>query len=104
MKKEMTVEEKLEIIRWSIENGAQIDMHFHNDLSLEEGQKIINHLTDLTGAKVRHSEHISVLGFEYSTGVKGLDAAVFYVKSKEDLKAELKKQLDELVKGEETTV
>jgi hypothetical protein len=104
MKKEMTVEEKLEIIRWSIENGAQIDMHFHNDLSLEEGQKVINHLVSLTGAKLRHSENICVLGFEASTGTKGLDAAVFYTESKECIKSKLRKQLAELEREEEATV
>jgi hypothetical protein len=98
VRKEMTVEEKVAIVREAIEQGAEVNLSFHGVISLQKGEEIINRMAELTGAKVSHSEQNNILRFEVLTGPKGLDATVFYEPSKEDYKANLLKQLAEIQK------
>lgn len=98
MRKEMTVDEKLAVIREAIEKGADVNLSFHGVVTLKKGEEIINRLADLTGAEVSHSEKSNILNFKMFTGPKGLNASVFYELSKEDHKANLLKQLAEIQK------
>jgi hypothetical protein len=98
MRKEMTVEEKLAVVREAIVKGADVNLSFHGVISLQKGEAIINRMAELTGAKVNHSEQNNILRFETLTGPKGLNVTVFYELSKEDHKSNLLKQLAEIQK------
>ncbi|OLS39103.1 hypothetical protein [Bacillus sp. MRMR6] len=96
MRKEMSIDEKLVIIREAMEKGAEVHVSFHGVISQSAGKEIIERMAELTGAKIRHSEKNQSYGFEVLTGPSGFDAAVFYEPSKEDYKSKLLKQLAEL--------
>ncbi|MBO0959529.1 hypothetical protein J1P26_07255 [Neobacillus sp. MM2021_6] len=96
MMKEISIDEKLAIIREAIEKGADVNLSFHGVISKTIGEEIINRMAELTGAKVYHSKDIQLFNFECLTNPKGLRASVFYELSKEEHKENIKKQIIQL--------
>jgi hypothetical protein len=100
----MTIEEKMAYIQKAIEMGADIDVHFHRIIGEEAAEKIANEFSQMLGTPYKREQNTGTYWFKIKDYSKGIDFVTFYELSEEEMKAELRKQLEELVNKEETTV
>lgn len=94
--REMTIEEKLTVIREALENGAKVHLGFHG-VPQPKAKEIIERMAELTGSKARHAESIQTYNFELLSSPFGLEASAYYENSKEEYKENVLKQLGYLV-------
>lgn len=100
MEKEMSVDQRIKFLKAAVEMGANIKVNFHmKDKS--EAEKIANKFSELVDVPASENEHEGTYWFELIDYAKGIHITLFYKKSKEDIKAELKKRLEELEQVEE---
>ncbi|MEK3821409.1 hypothetical protein MKY20_20250 [Cytobacillus sp. FSL W8-0315] len=101
MKNNMPIDQQLEIIREALVMGADITLNFHGINSREEGFKIINEMSSLTGAAVKDGSTTFQLDYFESP----VNCTVFYKLSMEEEKERLLQELNrmnaELAKGDD---
>jgi hypothetical protein len=100
----MTIEEKMAYIQKAIEMGADIDVHFHKIVGEKVAEKIAIEFSRMLGVRYTQHQNTGTYWYKLRDSSKGVDIAVFYELSEEELEVELRKQLEELVNKEETTV
>lgn len=99
MKTEMTIDQKLVIIREAIEEGAHIDINFFHIKSRNEGKKIIDRMAEKTGASIKTSDEVNTFSLNHFE--TPIDCTVFYDLDKEEKKEKLLHAINYVNKGGE---
>jgi hypothetical protein len=98
MKNELSIEQKMKVIRFALENGANIDINFH-EFSQADGEVLAAEISGMTKTKYEKRSGDSYQWF--SIYKKGLYISVFYKQSIEEKKSLLLAELAALEKGEQ---
>lgn len=96
MNKELSIEQKMEIIQFALEKGARIDIKFHR-FTKQNGELLAREFSEMMNTTFKDNSGSTHQWFEIYTG--NFDVAIFYKLSNEDKKAMLLKELAALEDG-----
>jgi hypothetical protein len=96
---ELSIEQKLELIRFALEKGANIDIHFHG-LSKTDGESLAVDFCGMTNTTFEKKFGGTTQWFKIYPG-NDLEVSIFYKYSIEEEKAKLLAELAELEQGEQ---
>jgi hypothetical protein len=98
LKKDLSVEQQLEIIRLALEMGAKLNIAFHRIPSKQEAMEIAQQFAELMNCSYQVREDKQWINLDRLSSV---DMTVFYKQSAEEKKLLLLAELAELEKGEQ---
>lgn len=93
---EMSIEQKLEIIRVALEKGSSVSLNIHGDFSKAAAEEVVNNLAEKFEIPVKNVG----VGDWFNIGTHPFELTIFYKLSNEDKKKELLAQLAELEGGQ----
>jgi hypothetical protein len=100
----MKIEQKMEFLKRAIEMGADVTVNFHGIIGEKQAEKVAAEFSQMLGVAYEQKQNTGTYWYKIKDSSKGVNIAVFYELSEEELETELRKQLEELVNKEETTV